>query len=372
MSLSPEATQKLNAAKQLLAQAKTKSKECLYELAIEVSEKALKDAIAATNDEMSPLLIEFYLAYADHLMVGVMTSNDIFCAPMKKAIINKEIKAAELEEQKAAQPISAENKSRAQIIFEEMEVAISQVQAKAKELPKEEKKDVSIKVEDDDVKSDISNDDEAIWENLEIARVIAQKQVDADKESADKYSSMLSDIYMKEAEFLSSNEEYELAIEECKKAADIRMADPTSRRLAEVYFMMGLYKSAKIGKEKEALEYYHLARKILEAKLKILQGKEYKPTETVDYELVIIGETDSNEVKDLKEVLKDLFDKILEVNSQMEQVPELKKEAGKSAVEQDKFDAPILQEKKPTDLGTLSKRKNPDASLHTSSKIFRS
>ena len=328
-----------------------------YEEAIAKSGEALQDAIQLTHDEMSPLLIDFYLHYADTIIKKTMASDDLFAQPVKNAIQDaSRIRTSKQQE---------EGKSPSKAIDHLMNKPKNK-EANDSDSYSDDENEVAKEPEDDD--------DQIIWENLEIARVIASKQsgiYKLDTPEYEKYADVLADIHMKEASFLSMNEEYTKAVEECQKCAEIQMRDPTSRKLAEAYFMMGIYSSNIMGSEKNALSYLHFSRKILEAALAKLQKKEYKPIEIVDYENVVIYPTDCLEIKDLKDVLKELYEKIQDTQTQKEELPELKKEAQQEKpAETEKFDAPKINTET-KDLGLLSKRKQDSTLDDRQSKLVK-
>lgn len=235
-----------------------------FEDAIQKMAEALQLQVALTDDEFDYSLAQYFYSYGDAVLAKISSSTELF------GDVNKKRASPQPNEEEKGQ----EN---------------------------EEVDDVQI-----------------AWENLEMGRVICTKKLDEQnlsEEMRKEVSRMLGSLHLDLGEILAMQERKKDALVEYEKVLKIRKEyeDPDSRRLAEVYFNMGSILLITKGKEDEAIESLGNSAKILESCLKKALGKSVaeEEKELIKRDLVKANETDTSEVKELKEILGSIYDKVL-------------------------------------------------------------
>ncbi|CAD8100636.1 unnamed protein product [Paramecium sonneborni] len=210
------------------------------------------------------------------------------------------------------------------------------------------------KVQENKVNQNIEDLDDfhIAWENLEVARVILEKEIQNQKDRGVqefKYMRNLAKVYIKLAELDQYRDKFDDAQENFQKSLQLRLQcenPEISRDIAETYFFLGnvtLY-NYKEGKEEEALTFYLKALQILENHLCKLQNQEFKQIihqDTYDREHLKLSFLDNDEIKELKQVLSMLYDKIEDTNIAQK---EIQTEEWKKAREEMLNKAQIIQQ----------------------------
>lgn len=269
-----------------------------FEEAVHKMSEALQLLTAQVPNELDFSLAQFYYSYGDAILAKLTNSSELFVDELREErplTHNEEEKKAGKEEEKG--------------------VGKEEEKGAAEKEEKEEEKGEGMREAVEDV--------QVAWESLEAGRVVCEKKLQEDIESEVKReaSLILGRIYLGLGEVLAMQEKKEDALIEYEKALKIRkeFSDPNSRELAEVYFNIGSTILMIKGREAEAIKSLSAAARILENCLKAELGnnatehikEEVKSKDVIDRELVKVTEADTGKVRELKEVLGNVYDKVL-------------------------------------------------------------
>ncbi|MDR3582695.1 MAG: tetratricopeptide repeat protein [Candidatus Pacebacteria bacterium] len=313
-----------------------------YDEGIELLEDALRAAIVQAGNELDYSLAKYYYAYGDGIIAKLSTSTEIFGEAIQEAITRKEGEISqEIKKEEATAPKSQpdEDEKKAPEAEAEAEASGDDVDdgsdkdVKITVVEPEEKKGLAVPIPPpaDPGKKPQENEEptedvQIAWENMETARVIAEKRrsdLAATARDSDEYKEaarLAAKVYMSIGEILSMQEREDDALLEFSKALALRLEveGKESRGLAETYFTIGTAILRKKGKERQAIENFHSAAKILEANLCRALGTPFDDREerkVSDYQissspLVKPQPGDSGEVKELREVLSGVYMKV--------------------------------------------------------------
>lgn len=226
----PQALQQLAKGKSLLAASD-------YEAAVQAIGEALEIA-TRLKGELDTDLGDFYYAngnallcrYEESVQDQVMPGE-----PLQEAVLNQETTPADTDAKPAAE---------SDVVGLEAEIASAGSES-------------AEEVEESKVEEDPSEVDELqlAWENLETARVIYLNSTRADE--LIKVHVRLGDLEVVRQSYLSAQEEYH-------KALNLMDPDTPSRKLAEVYYLLGSTNLAVPEHESEAVDYFDRAMATLE------------------------------------------------------------------------------------------------------------
>jgi len=243
-----------------------------YEEAICKMSEALQIQISKVNNELDYSLAEYYYSYGDAIICKISNSPEIFGEMIREAA--KRHSAQQVEENKEEETKGEEGQEQ----VDDMQIA---------------------------------------WENLETGRIICTKELEELNlivEKRKEVSKLLGRIYLGLGEILRMQSRDEDALIEYEKVLEIRkeVNDPNSRELAEIYFNIGSATLMIKGKEGEAIESLNKAAEILEVCLKKALGETVveESKEEIKRQLIEVNEEDTSIVKELKEVLKSVYDKV--------------------------------------------------------------
>ncbi|CAK88713.1 unnamed protein product (macronuclear) [Paramecium tetraurelia] len=259
----------------------------------------MQQALAYYKDELAVEMAEYYYMYGTIIVLKLSEQQDVFGQRTREAENN----ALGVQDPEDTQ---SENEG------EQIEDGDIEEEHKVQENKPHEN------IEDLD-------DFHIAWENLEVARVILEKEVQSQKDKGVqefKYMRNLAKVYIKLAELDQWRDKFDDAQENLQKSLQLRLQcenQEISRDIAETYFFLGnvtLY-NYKEGKEEEALGFYLKALQILENHLCKLQNKEQKQItlqDAYEREHLKISFLDNEDTKELKQVLSMLYDKVEDTN----------------------------------------------------------
>lgn len=261
-----------------------------YETALELLNIAIKYKLQLIDDDRNNIqMVKYYMEYADILIQKQMNSEDLL------NIGNKEEKPKQV---------------------------------------------VSKKHEDDNDKSDDENEDEddeeeasdgeIIYDNLFTAQKILQKEIsNSTDEDKSKLKYDLSRVFVLFSENEMSKSDYQAAINYLQTALELRKEseDKFSRRIAEVYYQMGMcydfdaQKSFNCFYRAKIILEYHLQKAADENNQKVVYYNNEEDllnsNTNIDPDKIIINIEamkpsifDSDKVKDLKSILEEVYLKV--------------------------------------------------------------
>ena len=260
-----------------------------YDNSLAQAEEALKLVIEALHNESAPALIPYYYHYATCLLAKLTTSEQLFTDHVTNTI-----------EQVSEQLVQLNSN------------------------PVEEAKETEV------------TDEETIWQNLEAARVIAEKEIAMEKsECKERFNDLLEWIVViccKEAELLAYEEDYEGACKELKKIESQWKGSLSDVQMTELYYSIGLNLSEQETKKEEALLYLEECQKLWYTKL--------------------LGKGLCTKLSDLEKKIGNIGALLSDIHNDIKEADELQKA---QQAHEDVFEKKIIQGQV-TELGLLSKR----------------
>ena len=338
-----------NNPEDLIAKAKEFAKENNFEPAFEILTKAIEIKLVKVIDRLHPDLLIFYMTYADVLIQKLIQSDEILMKDNKN-YDNKE---------------TSKNKQNDEGEEEE---------------------------EDED--EDDADDEEIAYDHLFASQKIIQDKLKEfehkdikDLEGNETFKSLqfkLSEVYILFAQLEVCKSDNKSAIPFYQKAADIRKRydDKFSRALGEIYYDMGLSYDYNVKlcftsfyKVKIIME-YHLQEQIS----RDLLGKTLSPIffhsqeeELLDKEVmnhkeiklnkvdILENQSDSHEIKDLKEILQEIYlkieDSIIGIDSDEEL--NIAKEEQKAETQEQIGFSTVYDDSKVLNINSIVKKKKP-------------
>ncbi|KAL0278572.1 UNVERIFIED_CONTAM: hypothetical protein PYX00_000356 [Menopon gallinae] len=163
------------------------------------------------------------------------------------------------------------------------------------------------------------NDLQLSWEFLELAKLIYQQTADTCKETATK----LAEVYLLLGENSLESENYEIAIQDMKKALELQqqVLPEEDRRIAETYYHLGVAHSL-FAKFDEAIEFFKSAITQLEKKIQSLEARKKAGDKKTEEEEKDAFYTMDGEIESIRSIIKDIEDKISDMKDYKNQIKE--------------------------------------------------